>query len=239
VTWTVDWPQQANADALDPAVKLLSERYAVACLTMLTLQRVGGAPVTILPATTARVTGWYGYWEALGAGEFFPVYPSAYDLQRWTNLVRTEALTLPGPVGQIVEVRVNNTVLDPAAYRVEDGQYLIRIDGEDWPNDLTGAFSVTYYNSHPVDEVGRHAAGVLAWEWSKLITGGKNCRLPSSVTNVSRQGLTFEVARGMFPEGMTGLPEVDAYILLWNPFGLRARPRVYSRDLPQHRQVFP
>jgi hypothetical protein len=55
---------------------------------------------------------------------------------------------------------------------------------------------------------------------------------------VARQGITIEVATGMFPEGVTGMPEIDAYLMLFNPFGLRVMPRVYSPDLPRHRQVW-
>ena len=50
-------------------------------------------------------------------------------------------------------------------------------------------------------------------------------------------GITIEKAAGMFPEGVTGLPEIDAYLMLWNPFGLKVAPRVYSPDLPVARQV--
>jgi hypothetical protein len=98
---------------------------------------------------------------------------------------------------------------------------------------------VTYFNSHPVDEMGAHAAGVMANEWLKLFTRSKDkCRLPSNATNVARQGITIEVATGMFPEGVTGLPEIDAYLMLWNPYGVRVMPRVYSPDLPKNRQVW-
>lgn len=237
MSWPITWPDSANINNVDPSVKTLAELYAGACMTALTLHRVGGDPVTIIPASLPRVQGWYGYWD-LGS-RFFPglVYPSAYDLKHWSDIFRTEALTLPGPVAAITEIKVAGAVLPPTSYQVENGIYLIRTDGEDWPADNSGAFTVTYLNSYPVDAMGAHAGGIMAAEWLKLISGDKKCRLPSSTTTVNRQGLTIELVRGMFPDGVTGMPEIDAYLMLFNPFGLKVAPRVYSPDLPRHRQV--
>lgn len=240
MTWPVTWPDEAAADAAGPAIKELCEVYAVACMSALTLHRVGAGPVTIMPES--RVRGWYG-WGPYVSGEyplgaFFPgVYPSAQDLKGYVNLTAVEALVLPGPVAAVTEVRVGGAVLPSGAYRVENDMYLVRTDGGSWPARGDG-FTVTYLNSHTPGVMGSYAAGVMAEEWLKLLTRVKGgCRLPKSVTNVSRQGLTMEIARGMFPDGVTGMPEVDAYIMLLNPFGLKVAPRVYSPDLPDHRQV--
>lgn len=234
--WPVIWPAAANIDSVDEFPRRMAELYAGASLAALTLQRVGGDPVTIMPATLPRVDGWYGYRDLIGT--FYPeVYPAAADLKRWSDFFRTEAIQLPGPVASILEVRVNNEILDPATWRVENGTWLLRLDGEDWPQDLSGAFTVTYHNTYPVDEMGQYAAGVLAHEFLKLLTGDRKCRLPSTVTNVSRQGMTYDIVRGMFPDGVTGLPEVDTYVMLWNPHGLKTKPMVFSPDLDRHRQV--
>ena len=123
-----------------------------------------------------------------------------------------------------------------AAFRIE-GSYHVRIDGEEWPVDDDG-FTITYRDSWPVDDMGAAAAGYMAVEWLQLLgASNRKCRLPSSVTNVVRQGLTMEITRGMFPDGVTGIPEIDGYLMLWNPHSLKVRPRVYSPDLPAHRQV--
>lgn len=238
MTWPITWPAAANVQGLDPAVKTLAELYARNTLEYLTLRRVGGNPVTILPATSARVSGyWMGGNDVFPLGNFYPgVYPSAQDLTIDRYVTVTEAIELPGPVGTIVSVTVDNKVLPATAYRVENGVHLVRTDGGQWPRVHNDSFAVTYYNSTPVDAMGSHAAGIMAWEWSKFLTGSK-CRLPTSVTSVTRQGMNYQVAHGMFPDGMTGLPEVDAYIMLLNPRGLKSRPMVYSPDLPGHRQV--
>ncbi|UOK18343.1 head-to-tail adaptor [Arthrobacter phage BruhMoment] len=236
MTWPVRWPAAANIENVEEFPKRIAELYATTSLSALTLGRVGGNPVTIVPGSLPRRHGWCGLYGVLT--DFWPTLnPSAYDLQRYDDYFRTEAVVLPGPIGAVLEVRVAGAVLDPSAWRVEDGQYLIRTDGHDWPHDMSGAFTVSYLNSYEADDLAQHAAGVLALEFLKLITGTKGCRLPSSVTNVNRQGLTFEVARGMFPDGLTGLPEVDAFILLWNPHGLKTAPRVYTPDVQRPRQV--
>lgn len=244
MVWPITWPANINADDLDPNIRKLCEVYATVCMTALTLHRVGGKPVTIMPGSSHRMPGHY-LWDPriedeYRLGTFYPgmVWPSSVDLQDGIRPYAVEAADLPGPVGAIVEVRINGAVLPASSYRVENGRYLVRLDGGTWPFNTGSDFTVTYQNSHPVDDMGSYAAGVLAEEWLKLITTKKNLRLPASATAVSRQGLTMEIARGMFPEGVTGIPEVDAYLMLWNPFGLKVAPKVYSPDLPVHRQVW-
>lgn len=243
MSWPITWPESVDLTTLDPNVKRLAELYSTACMTALTLHRVGGNPVTIMPES--RVWGHWlysGFLEGTMLGWFYPgtVYPSAQDLKlSHYTVLGIEALDLPGPVGAVSSVVIGGAVLDPLAYRVENGRYLVRLDGGSWPAGADDDFTVTYFNSHPVDEMGSYAAGVMAAEWLKLFTNAKGgCRLPKSVTNIQRQGLTMELARGMFPDGVTGMPEVDSYIMLLNPFALKVMPRVYSPDLPKHRQVW-
>lgn len=245
MTWPIDWPEAAEADkaAATPIQVALAEHYAVASMNSLTLNRVGGNPVTIMPGPSQRVPGHYAWYEPLPGeyrlGSFYPgtVYPSALDLATLTAVDRIEAISLPGPVGAVTEVRVDGAVLDPSAYRVENGAYLVRTDGGSWPAAGDG-FTVTYLNSHPVGPVGAYAAGVMAWEWLKTITSGKKCRLSSKVTSMNRQGIQMDLTPGLFPDGVTGIEEVDLYIRIWNPNGLKTAPRVYSPDLPRHRQVW-
>jgi hypothetical protein len=198
-----------------------------------------------MPASRERLPGHYIWWEGqpdlYPVGSFYPgtIFPSAQELHSPHTIREVEAIDLPGPVGAVTEVLIDGVALDASNYRVEDGRYLVRLDSQPWPESSGDNFVVTYLNSYPVDEMGAHAAGVMAYEWYKAITRSKDkCRLPSNATNVARQGITIEVATGMFPEGVTGMPEIDAYLMLFNPFGLRVAPRVYSPDLPRHRQVW-
>lgn len=244
MTWPITWPKAVNAEELDLNIRRLCELYAVACMTALTLHRVGGDPVRLIPGRRDFAPGQYVWFRTAAdlapLGQFYAgaFQPSEQDLQHTYTVRTTEAVRLPGPVGHVSEVVVDGKVIDPAAYRVEDGQYLVRIDGQRWPAGGADGFVITYLNSYPVDEMGSHAAGVMAAEWLKLITRDKGCRLPPSATSITRQGITIEVAGGMFPGNVTGIPEIDAYLMLFNPHSLRVPPRVYSLDLPQDRQVW-
>ena len=95
---------------------------------------------------------------------------------------------------------------------------------------------MTYLNSYPVDSLGAYAVGVLAMEFAKACIGGK-CRLPATVTAITRQGVSFEIASGTFPSGFTGIREVDTYISMWNPQGLRQRASVWTPDASSPRVV--
>lgn len=234
MSWPIIWPDPSAV--LDPATKILAELYAGACMTALTLQRVGGTPITLHPGTPVR-REWAFYLPDEALYPTF-IYPSSTDLLHgWRRELST--LNLPGPIAGVSQVSIDGVALDPTEYQVINGSFLVRTDGTDWP-EQDGTFTVTYLNSYPVDEMGKRAGGSLAQEFYQALAGGKSkCRLPASVTNVVRQGITFDVAQGMFPDGLTGLPEIDAYLMLWNPHGLKIRPRVYSVDAPLHRQVWP
>jgi hypothetical protein len=147
-------------------------------------------------------------------------------------------IVLPGPVGSIVEVLIDGAMLDPAAYRVDNGNRLVRQDGSDWPmcqdmnlpSGTVGTFTVEYYRGAGPNQLLHYAAGVLATEFYLACSGGE-CRLPAGVTNVSRQGVNFQIATGLFTNGMTGIREVDAVVGLYNPNGLKAPPYVSSPDV--------
>lgn len=101
-------------------------------------------------------------------------------------------------------------------------QDLSKAPGED------GTFAVTYLNSYPVDGSGAYAAAVLAMEYAKSCQG-QACRLPRGTRSVTRQGVSIDIVTGSFPDGMTGIQEVDAYIALWRPEGSpRWQPRIWS-----------
>lgn len=197
----IDWPAAANIDNADQLLRSYAEQMAVRTLRLLTLGRVGGDYITVLPATTA--------------------------------LNRADAILLDAPVGEIAEVTVAGLPLQPTAYVVQNGNLLVRTDGGTWP---LGALAVTYQNSYPADEVAQRVAGVLALEFLRLISTGK-CRLPAGVTNVARQGMTMEVETGMWPNGLTQVPEVDVWIKQWNPQALKSKPMVITPDLPAHAVV--
>lgn len=239
MTWTFDWPAAADADKASAGAELvaLAESYAAAAMRMLTLQRVGGLPITVMPCGRTCTS-------PLMKLEMFspaPFYPSARDLKACNCYLGcgcsdVGGVALTGPVGDIVEVKLYGTVLDPSEYRVEDDR-LIRNNGEAWPACGGKDFLVTYLNARPVDAMGAYAGGVLAWEFLKMLTADRKCRLSSSVKAVNRQGIQMEMTPGLFPEGVTGIEEVDIYLRQWNPHGQKVAPKVYSLDLPRQREV--
>ena len=113
-------------------------------------------------------------------------------------------------------------------------QYLGRASGEE------GTLTITYVPGIIPDEAALWAAGVLACEFAKACTGGK-CRLPSGITSVVREGISMVLSAGMFPDGMTGIREVDAYLVSVNPAAQRYQPLVWSPDVPwaKHRYTTP
>lgn len=233
--WPIDWPSDATEGA-DPERVALAERFAASVLRFLTLGRVGGLPITVMPCGR-------GCRHPFDSGAVF--HPVLLDSGNYANCwcrgscscKPVESVLLAAPVGRIDAVSLDGTTLDPSSYHVEDGNKLVRSDGGRWPSCAGENFTVTYLNAYPVDTVGAYAGGVLAAEYLKALSGDKKCRLPSNITSVARQGISYEVAKGMFPDGMTGLREVDTYIMGWNPHGMRTAPAVYSIDSPKQRQV--
>lgn len=156
---------------------------------------------------------------------------------------------LNGPVHSIIDVTVDGTVVDPATYRVDNGQWLVRTHNQStddcWPqcqdynqNSGEGTFIVRYYSGIPVPSVLLNAAGELACEWARSCTGAA-CRLPGRVQSVARQGVSFSNVNpdDMLKMGLTGVPTVDQVIAMFNPYGLTSRMRIDSPDDEVHRSV--
>jgi hypothetical protein len=235
MSWPIIWPGGSAPEGTDPALIARAEKHAANSLRFLTLYRVGGDPITVMPCGRScrapRMRQLMFHPVLLETGQYANCWCSD-----GCGCGPVDYVELTAPVGRIDEVKIDGVVLDPTTYHVEDGNKLVRLDKLGWPPCGGKEFTVTYLNSYPVDDLGQFIGGLLADEFLKAMTS-KKCRLPSSVTNVTRQGLSFEVTRGMFTDGATGVPEVDAYVLQWNPHGLRTKPGVYSIDRPAQRQV--
>jgi hypothetical protein len=238
--WPVDYSCCPDFDSYDNATKIRSIALAGATLQMLTGYRVGGCPITVRPCRKV-CDGYQPYY----AGQ--PLAPVNWSGQ-WFNCTcggdtcgcgAICQLELPRPIGSVQEVKIDGVVLDPLTYRVDDGKWLVRLGDECWPDcqDMAladtevGTFSVTYLNAIPVDALGAYAAGTLACEYAKACNGQK-CRLPSGVTSVARQGVSYEIASGAFPNGETGIREVDTWVARFNPHHLRMPTQVWTPDEP-------
>lgn len=240
--WPVDQGCCDDFDNYSPAVQARSRSLAVQTLRSLTGYQVGGCPVVLRPCKDTCLPG-YTPWASVP-----PFTPYVDGNGQWLNMVCgtcatdcscvvLEQISLPMPVGRVDEVKVDGTVLDESAYRLDAPNHLVRLDGGTWPvcQDLSkpdtqvGTMSVTYLNASPVDGLASYAAGVLACEFAKACSGAK-CRLPSGVTEISRRGLTMTIPAGMFTEGLTGIREVDVFILAYNPYLQKMPSTVWSPD---------
>lgn len=135
-------------------------------------------------------------------------------------------VALPGyPATSVEEVWVDGTELAPEQYQLL-GQLLVRTDGDRWPccqdlavaGDQPGAWQVAYTWGAEPPLAGQYAAAALACELWRATSPDPDtvgaCRLPKRVTSVTRQGVTLAMLdpMSMFPDGMTGLPEVDLWL---------------------------
>lgn len=237
------WPVEegcVDLSGYDAAVLDRAAILATSALRALTLGRVGGCPRTIRPCSERCMSSgsvvspylWAGQWYNNGC-----VCPST-----GCSCTALSETILPMPVGSVVEVRVDGVVLDPTAYRLDDGNRLLRTDGGSWPTcqdmnaaaDEPGAFAVTYWTGHPIDRTGMVAMAHMVAEFAKACEG-KKCRLPSNVTNISRQGVTMDLSADLFPSQRTGIMEVDLFVSRWNPYSLRTAPRVLSPEVRKGR----
>lgn len=245
--FTADW------EALDPATQDRALALASSTLNRLTGYRVGGCPILVRPCKASCAEGWPSYAAMYGSGGSSAGFSPVNYGGVWVNSCGCSTacgcsalceINLPGPVGEVYEVTLDGQVVNPDNYRVDNGTKLVWVGVEEcpWPTcqdlaaPLTEAntFGIEYLNSYPVDALGAYAAAILAMEYAKACTGAK-CRLPAGVTSVSRQGVSFEITSGAFPGGMTGIREVDTYIALWNPEGLRQSASVWfpGKDTPR------
>jgi len=254
VPWEPDFGCCDEWATLEPELQERAETLAWSTLRVLTAGRVGNCPITMRPCLSApcSVCNPGGQW----------MMPFIRD-GNWYNAIcgtdpcsceRLCEIVTPGPIAMLTQVTVDGTDIPLDNFRVDNGNHLVRTDGNCWPScqDMNlaltepGTVGITYVPGIIPDAAGLWAAGVLACEFAKACSG-KTCRLPSTVTSVSRQGVTMTMggaglginaAPEMFPGNMTGIREVDAYIATVNPYALKVPPMVWSPDLPATRHRY-
>jgi hypothetical protein len=180
--------------------------------------------------------GWYAGWLIYGP-----------NWNGWCCNNPQSQIWLPGPVASVLQVLVNNVIVDPSTWRVDDNQWLVaqgfQADGKTlntWPffNDFnqpttaTNTMQVSYLRGKEPPVALLNAAGILASEYAKACVGAP-CSLPSRVTSIVRQGVTItEVNFDLLLEnGYTGINSVDNIIRAYNPKGITARMRIVSPDV--------
>lgn len=245
-----DWGGKKPASAEATAVARAEELAWSLCLS-LSAGRVTPAPVTVRPvcqtcAAHTWITAPVGMFPYSGDNWWFTlpsdalvvygIFGGAYGDAGDCGGNGHRSIKLERPVGSIVSITVDGSVVDPAAYRVDDGNILVRTDGGTWPTgqDLvtpsgTGVFEVSYFRGYQPDDLYFWAVGQIAFEMYVSMTGGKS-RLPEKITAVTRQGVTFQMAGTLFEDGRTGIREVDAVLHRFNPHRLAAPTVITSPD---------
>lgn len=245
---------QMRQDAEKRRIMERSEAFAWYTLAALTAYRIGVCPIVVRPC--AQRCAPQGTWmEAVvsPAGPL-PAMTIGQTLSPhlengvWLNSCgcgssdscgcgSLSEIILPGPVGDVVEIRIDGVPLLRNAYRVDNGNRLVRQDGMSWPTcqDMSrptgepGTFTVEYYRGAAPNEITRYAAGVLATEFYKGCTEGGKCRLPRGTTSVQRRGVSFEMETD-FMDSLASWPEIAPVVAMFNPNRLKSAPRVLSPD---------
>jgi hypothetical protein len=241
--WPIDWPISVDITSYDPYHIQRAEEAAGKVLRTLTLYRVGGLPITVMPVNHHCCHPFTG---GQFGNSYLPFYPVLLESGQYSNCFcgsgcgcePESVVYLKAPVGRIDRITIDGVDLPNTAYRVEDGYKLRRLDGSNWPSCAGDKFTVTYLNAYEVDVYGQFVGGLLANEFLQIIADpGADCRLPIGVTSVARQGINIEISQGLFPDGVTNIPEVDLYLKQWNPYQMKSAPQVYSPDMPVPREI--
>jgi hypothetical protein len=244
--WTIPDPLCCDSWATTPAnIQAAARDYAALILWAATGQQFGLCQVTVRPCGSSKcgdgLFNFFGF--SWGSGTWTP-----YIFQgQWFNCMCWGSccceprcqVRLMGDVAEVLEVTIGGIALDPAAYRVDDNHWLVRIDGECWPecpdmntSDGVNVFEVTYLRGDPVPPALLNAAATLACEWAKACQGA-DCRLSSRVTSISRSGIDINMVDPsiLLENNMTGIMEVDTVIKALNPYGRKQRGRIYAPEL--------
>jgi hypothetical protein len=251
--WTVtDCGCGGCLDRLNPAQRARALALATHFMWAATGRRYGLCEVTVLPCNPPPGEPLYQTYPVGGDGTGMrPVIEEGQWHNRCGGGCTCTAVCeagLPPPVDSVIEVQVDGVVVDPTVYEVHDGHLLVRVDGTCWPScqrfgaEVPG-FQITYLRGTPIPAAVLTAATVLACEYGKACVGA-DCRLPARLASLTRQGVEVTVSDSDSQATVSvggrlrsGIPEVDDVIAADNPYGLPARPQVWSPDLPPARMV--
>ena len=246
-----NWPVIACGEYPDTAsVELINrwERVAVELLYMRSGMQFSGCPVTIRPCQQCN-GGSYEEWPVLSDGGWSGSWVPFLWSGAWSNLpagcgcaglhtCAPSEIWLPSAAASITNVKVDGVILDPSAYRVDNGSLLVRQDGERWPtaqdlgapDDAAGTFSITYVPGPAVPVLGQVAAGALALEFVRACLG-LPCRLPAGVQSITRQGVEMTLIQDDDTAWLTGVKEADDFLNTYNPNRRRQSWVISSPDI--------
>lgn len=259
--WSLNTSCCPDWDTYTPEVQATAAAWATELLDALTGRRFAQCPVKLRPC--GQRCGRYGGYltfpvdSVTTAGAGNPWMIPFVDNGVWRNCgcagaCRCKATCearMPWPVAEVLEVKLHGVVLDPSAYRIDNGNTLVLLSGGDEcfpecqdldvPDTVENTWSVTLRPGEPLPVAGAIAAGKLACEFAKACAGGGDCALPQELVSLSRNGVEVQVAdpQLVLDAGRTGIHDVDLWVMSVNPARLHQRPRVHTPDLPPVRTV--
>lgn len=140
------------------------------------------------------------------------------------------------PLVSIESVTIDEEVIDPINYRIDDQKWLVRTDCCPWP--MCGCtcdnFVVQFTFGEAPPQIGADAALILAAEMYRAMTPGvSDCRLPARLTSITRQGVSMALIDPMdfMDKGLTGIYQIDMFIMSYNPAKQIKKPMVWSPDV--------
>lgn len=237
----IQWPIDAPCDSNEFTVArwARAQELAIEWLWALSGRRFGLVQVVFRPEWTIPVAPAPRHLVLGG-----PVWPAAFPSAPLYSDIPITSAPLPGPVNTVLGVLVDNVALAGSGqnYLVERDN-IVRTDGGQWyryqdttkPTTATGTWQVTYLRGLAVPEGGQFAAGVLACELAKRMSGDTKCRLPNNTVTVARNGVTVSLDAKQLQQGFSGIFEVDQWVRLVNPKGRPSESEVWSPDLDSTR----
>lgn len=132
-------------------------------------------------------------------------------------------LTSDFPILEILEITIDGVVVDPATYRLEENERVVKTDGIDWPRcnnlGLTAGphapagseLLVTYSAGRMPPPALKMAAAELVCELKKACQGDASCKLPDHVRSITRRGVEMEIDSvfSLLDSGLTGNAIID------------------------------
>lgn len=256
--WPVFWTSDISTQSA--AATGMAVAYATDVLWALTGRRFGFISIKLRPFRNAiRNTPYPAPWlpwpgaqmppfgaTAVGMATDMWYFVNSYPGSGPDGISPNNEVKLTSPVHAVTEAKVDGVVLPTTAYRLDDHRFLMRVDGQMWPqqNNLlkadteVGTWTITAQFGETVPSSAAVAVGELAGEFLRAVNG-EDCRLPRTVTQLARQGVTITMPSiaESFDKGVTGLFLTDLFIKSVNPNKLQQRSRSYSVDTPTMRRT--
>jgi hypothetical protein len=228
-------------ETLSDTQKEVVAAQAIATLNLLTAGVVANCPILLRPCSpgcrTENVfydTAWRPHINPDG------VWVNGCGCYGDCGCTYVKSLDLGRAYAEVLGVSIDGVVLPETDYELVGYRYLRPAGNQTtWPvrQDLdapiteSDTFAVYARPGYMLGQFGEAALGRLICEYSKGMCGEK-CALPNNVTQIVRNGVSMTLSSGLFPDGLTGIREVDVFIKSVNPYALTTVPKVVTPDIP-------